>query len=266
MWTCFAETRIHTKIRIAEVSLARHQDHARILRQWFRTLEDAPEPLRSRIAWLRSQFSAERLSTEVIVQGRGMVGSGRLNWPDDLQERLSSQLALLEALTEKEDSGWRFAMNFFPTRTNNLNDIVSELNTHLFEPHARELRRYLAKNTNVPVVEVEPDEIPASDRIETLHHNTVAHDEADAALANVERDLQQANDGDPQEKERVLAEIGAARRLLKASQVRIALLAGLLGSALSWITSQFAETAAGKAAEWAIQKLTEYLPMLSDLF
>lgn len=48
-----------------------------MLRQWFRTLEDAPEPLRSRIAWLISTFSAERLSTEVIVQGRGMVGSGR---------------------------------------------------------------------------------------------------------------------------------------------------------------------------------------------
>lgn len=99
-----------------------------------------------------------------------------------------------------------------------------------------------------------------------LKHNTLAHDEADAALEDVERNLQQANDGDPQEKERVLAEVGAARRLLKASQVRIALLATLLGSALSWIASQFAETAVGKGAEWAIQKLTEYLPMLSDFF
>jgi hypothetical protein len=250
----------------SEVSLARHQDHARMLRQWFRTLEDAPEPLRSRIAWLRSKFSAERLSTEVIVQGRGMVGSGRLNWPDDLQGRLSSQLALLEALTEKEDSAWRFAMNFFPARSNNLNDIVSELNTHLIEPHVRELRRYLEKNADTPIRGSGQDEIPASDRVVSLHHNTAAHNATDAALEDVERSLLQSNDGDPEDKERVVAEVSAARKLLSASKVRVVALATLLGSALSWIASQFAETAVGKAAEWAIQKLTEYLPMLSDFF
>lgn len=248
-----------------EVTLARHQDHARALRQWFQVLERAPEPLRSRISWLRGLYSAEKLSKEVIVQGRGMVGSGRLNWPDDLQERLSSQLVLLETLAEKQDAAWQFGVNFFPIRGSNINDIVSELNRHLFEPHARELRRHLVKNADKPLDEAQGGVIPASDRVVSLNHNSQAHTEADAALADVESSLRQLNDGNPEDKERVIAEVSAARRLLQATKIRVAALVSLLGSALAWIASQFAETAAGQAAEWAIQKLVEYLPLLSGL-
>lgn len=249
-----------------EVSLARHQDYARLLRQWLRTLEQAPEPLRTRIAWLKSHFSAERLGTEVIVRGRGMIGSGKLNWPEDLEDRLSSQLVLLDSLTEKEDSAWQFGINFFPVSGNNINGIITEMNQHLFEPHVRELRRYLVKNVDKPVANVVLEGIPAADRIVTLDHNSSAHQDADAALADVEQKVQQVNEGDPEEKERVVAEISAARRLLQATKLRIGALVGLVGIALTWIAAQFAETAVGHAAEWAIAKLMEYLPALSGLF
>jgi hypothetical protein len=245
----------------AEVSRARHQDFARILRQWFAVLDHAPQPLRTRIAWLREHYPSNKIESEVIVINRGMR-SGKLNWPDDIEERLSGQLQILDAMTEKDDAGWQFAMQFFRGGSN-IDQYLSQLVEHLFEPHARELRRYLEKNSNRPLTTTAS--VPAADRVVELNHNSLGHQEVDAALGGLETTIIQSNQADPVTKERVLAEVGAARRLLKATTVRIGALVSLLGLALSWVASQMAETAAGKAAEWAIQKLLEYLPDLIGL-
>lgn len=248
-----------------EVSLARHQDFSRVLRQWFQTFEVAREPLLSRIRWLRDLLPEGKLENDIIVQGRGMAGSGKLNWPDNLEHRLSGQLQLLETLTEREDSAWQFARGFFPGGSRDLNSMLAQLVRHLFEPHARELRRYLERNADKPVIETQADEIPASNRIVRIDHNSQGYSDADGALTDVETKLQQVNEGDPDDKERAIAEISASRRLLQATKVRVGALAALLGTTLIWIASQFAETAVGKAAEWAIQKLIEYLPILAGL-
>jgi len=248
------------------VSGARHQDFARLMRQWLRALDEAPPPISRRVSWLRALLPIERVESEVIQEGRGMVGSGLLNWPDDVEQSLSGQLNLFESLTDRDDSGWQFAHRFFHSRSRSIDDILHELTRHLFDPHVSELRRYLRKRLNNPVPSGTDHEIPASDRVVGLDHNSQAHQHTDDALQDVETKLQQINQGNPEEKNRVVAEISAARRLLQATQVRVAALVALVGSALTWIATQFAETAAGQAATWAIAKLTEYIPILAGLF
>ncbi|RUW52406.1 hypothetical protein EN851_31465 [Mesorhizobium sp. M8A.F.Ca.ET.208.01.1.1] len=234
-----------------EVSAARHQDFARILKQWFQTLEHAPEPLRSRLAWLREYLPAGQLEKEVIVQGRGMVGSGKLNWPDDLEYRLSGQLQLLDALTEKEDSAWQFAFGFFPGGGNNINATLNQLVEHFFQPHVRELRRYLVKNAEKPITR--PEAVPASDRLVRLDHNQPEYLATIDAIAVAESAAVASNEILPEDRERIKFELDAGILLLKASSARIDAIEAVLIRALRWLSSNFAGAALGIAAEHALQ-------------
>lgn len=236
-----------------EVSVARHQDFARILRQWFRALEQAPEPLRGRIAWLREHFPADRLEKEVIITGRGMVGSGRLNWPDDLEDRLSGQLQLLWALTEKEDSAWQFAFKFFPGGGNNIDATLAKLVEHLFEPHARELRRYLAKNAEKPLSGQREVAVPASDRIVRLDHNHPDYLATINAIESTESASIASNEILPEDRERIKFELDAGILLLKATSARVDAIEAVLVRTLRWLSAHFTGAALGIAAENALQ-------------
>lgn len=242
-----------------EVTLARHQDFARVLRQWFRTLEQAPEPLRSRVAWIREHLGAGRLENEVIVQGRGLVGSGKLNWPDDLELRLSGQLQLLEALTEKEDSAWQFAYGFFPGGGNNINATLAQLVEHFFEPHAREFRRYLLKNAETPLAGADADVVPASDRIVRLDHNQPDYVATIDAIEEAENAAVVSNEILPEDRERIKFELDAGILLLKASSVRLAAIEAVLIHALRWLSTNFAGAALGIAAEHALQAVLKLI-------
>lgn len=235
-----------------EVSRSRHQDYARLLRQWLRTLEQAPEPLRSRIAWLKKHFPAERLEKEVILQGRGMVGSGKLNWPEDVEDRLSSQLMVLEAMTEKEDSPWQFGINFFPVKGSNINDIISEMSEHLFEPHVRELRRYLERNASKPLDVQLPPEVPASDRIVRIDHNQPAYSETILAIEDAAGALIGDNNIGPDDRDRIKFELDSGILLLKAQTARLSAIETVLVQALRWLSQNFAGAALGIAAERAL--------------
>lgn len=231
-----------------EVTLARHQDFARTLREWFKIFESAPEPLRARISWLRNLLPDGKLASEIIVQGRGMVGSGKLNWPDDLEQRLSGQLQLLEALTEKEDSAWQFAFNFFPGGGNNINDTLAQLVRHLFEPHARELRRYLTRNVDKPL----SGDVPASDRIVRIDHNQLAYTETISAISNTADALVGDNAIGPEDRDRIKFELDSGMLLLQAETVRVGAIEAVLIQALRWLSANFAGAALGIAAERAL--------------
>jgi hypothetical protein len=99
--------------------------------------------------------------------------------------------------------------------------------------------------------------IPASDRTVSIGHNSTEQTEAlkriDALIAAVER----ANDfpGDADDKELVVAELSAGRRLLQAANVRVAAVRETLQPALRWILEKSAGAAIGKLAG----DLLEYL-------
>lgn len=242
-----------------EVSASRYQDFARVLRQWFRILEQAPEPLRSRVTWLREHLPAGQLENEVIVQGRGMVGSGKLNWPDDLEDRLSGQLQLLEVLTEKENSAWQFAFRFFPGGGNNINATLRQLVEYLFEPHVRELKRYLVKNAENPITSPDAEAVPASDRIVRLDHNQPDYLATIAAIERAESAAVVSNEILPEDRERIKFELDAGILLLKASSARVEAIEAVLIRALRWLSANFTGAALGIAAEDALQAVLKLI-------
>jgi hypothetical protein len=98
-------------------------------------------------------------------------------------------------------------------------------------------------------------EVPASDRVVLIDHNSAGYRGTEEALDNLEHGLQSANDfpGVPEEKDQFVAEVSAARRLLQAARVRIVALAELLKPLLVQFVAKvkdnvIATLAAGAAA------------------
>jgi hypothetical protein len=114
---------------------------------------------------------------------------------------------------------------YIPGSGQNINDNAKAFIDQVFRPMARELIRYLRR-----VGEENAEEpVPAADRVVSLDHNSPKYEEAENALVALERALTETNDyADVEEKEQRVAEVSAARRLLKAIRVRIEPLVALL--------------------------------------
>jgi hypothetical protein len=71
--------------------------------------------------------------------------------------------------------------------------------------------------------EVQADLLPASDRLVPLNHNSAPYKEIASGLAKLHEELRGANDLDcsPEERERLVASMGAARQLWDAAQLKI---------------------------------------------
>jgi hypothetical protein len=92
--------------------------------------------------------------------------------------------------------------------------------------------------------------IPASDRTVTLGHNSPEQTQALEKIDELVDAVNQANDLPitPEEKEQLVAELSAGRRLLEASTVRLAALRSTVQPALRWILEKAAGTIVGKIA------------------
>ena len=92
--------------------------------------------------------------------------------------------------------------------------------------------------------------IPASDRTVTLGHNSPQQKEALEKIDELVAAVEQANDlpATPEEKEQLVAELSAGRKLLEASIVRLAALRATVQPALRWILEKAAGTIVGKIA------------------
>jgi len=95
--------------------------------------------------------------------------------------------------------------------------------------------------------------IPAADRIVSLGHNSREQKQGIEKVDAVIEAVTQANDLDIEsdEKEQILAELSAARRLLEASKVRLSALAANLQPSLRWIIEKAAGSIVGKVASAA---------------
>jgi hypothetical protein len=92
--------------------------------------------------------------------------------------------------------------------------------------------------------------IPAADRTVSLGHNSLEKKEMLVKLDELIEAVEQTNDfpGDGDDKELVVAELSAGRRLLQAANVRVAAIRETLQPALKWIAEKAAGAAISKMA------------------
>jgi hypothetical protein len=104
-------------------------------------------------------------------------------------------------------------------------------------------------------------EIPASDRVVTLGHNSPEQIEALQKIDELIVAVTEANDfpGTQEDKEQTVAELSAGRKLLEAAKVRVASIREVLQPKLNWL----ADKAAGAIVGILAGKLLEYLMRLN---
>jgi len=76
---------------------------------------------------------------EVLSTVGGMVGSGELSFPTDLEKRMALMYQLLNKIAEKEIDLTGFAHNFFATGNNGIDSLIYAFNDAVVEPLTREL-------------------------------------------------------------------------------------------------------------------------------
>jgi hypothetical protein len=99
--------------------------------------------------------------------------------------------------------------------------------------------------------------VPAADRTVTLGHNSPEQKQVLGKIDELVAAIEKANDfpGDSDDKELIVAELSAGRRLLQAANVRVAAVRETLQPALKWILEKAAGAMIGKMAG----DLLEYL-------
>jgi hypothetical protein len=120
--------------------------------------------------------------------------------------------------------------------------------------------RGLIVNGLKAAAKVFPSEIPASDRIVTLGHNSPEKVELLEKIDELVTAVRETNEfpGPPEEREQIIAELSAGRRLLEATRIRIQALKTVLQPQLNWL----AEKAVGAIVGGLATKLLEYLVSL----
>ena len=194
------------------LSMARERDFARVLRTWFACLDEAPEIISSEIRRLEALQSWDIVRSKVIKTGRHMVGSGRLEWPDDKEHRIGGQLLLLRKLASEELQPGSCSLHYFYSGVNNIDSHVHEMASLLFEPHAAELRRRLEDVLEDSIAyEVH---VPASDRVVRLDHNSDSFQRADAAVEETLARLRENNEMDTEDKTRIELELDSGLQII----------------------------------------------------
>jgi hypothetical protein len=205
-----------------EVTRARHQFLPDHLRSWFDHLDSTPQVA----------ATIRRLQDGLDIDG--WVGQAtdtkNLDWGGDREKALGMKLLLFRAFADKKQDIGLLGFHFLHLGTN-VNDNARAFIEQVFSPMARELRRFLESEAARPEGEKVPVPVPvpASDRSVSVDHNSDAYSDAVAAMENLETAIREANDfPEPLEREQREAEVSAARRLLRATLVRLEPLAALL--------------------------------------
>lgn len=195
-------------------------------------------------SWFKDQNSS----------GSSMVGSKRFDWPLESESRIGMQLKLIGALVDGSVQLTNLLVNYF-YKANNLDSMISELNAQLFVPMTRDLRRLIAR-----MIKSSPPVVPASDRVVPIDHNSAEYRNAEGTLAKLEEALEQTNDyPDTEDKSQRVAEVSAARRLLRAARVRVEAIVAVILPPLKWLANHFAGGAIGFFASDAIAAIGKLL-------
>jgi hypothetical protein len=225
------------------INRAKYQFLPDHIANWFRTLDTTP-----RIAEIIRGLESGVEYREWRHKLTRAVNQNRIDWPADPEHALGIKLLLFRNFTVggPDDIG-TFGFSFLRSGKN-INDNARAVVEQIFMPMARELRRYLER---------ELSEVPAADRVVKLDHNSASYREAISALEKLEDVLRGTNDyPDPEEKEQVVAEVSATRRILQAVRVRVKTVVSLLAVSAVYLVKTFAGSAIGDAAHKVIEAVT----------
>jgi hypothetical protein len=199
-----------------EVARTRYQFVDEHLANWYRALDDTSQVNRV-IQRLESGLDFDDFLKRSRATGSSMAGSATFLWPEDRENRLGMKLQLFRRIAEGTIEAWQVGYDF-ACSGNDLDANSSALIRQVFMPMARELRRLL----ETEVGNLQADEIPASDRVVRLDHNSQEYKKTVEALDKLEEALKGDNEfPDPEEKEQRIAEVSAMKRLLQAVRVSV---------------------------------------------
>ncbi|WP_374304518.1 hypothetical protein [Ferrovibrio sp.] len=235
-----------------DVIRSRYQLYADNLQRWFSHLESDAHAL-AIISSLEQNVDFASWYSECTATMRGMLGSGKLKWPSDLKKRLGLHLQLFRQFANEVLSPDDFCSHFLYT-DNNYSAMVSEINNQIFDPFSRDLIKYLARYESD-----NSDNIPASDRVVPLDHNSRSYVKVSEALSNVEKLIKESNELSTEDKDLRSTEIAAGKTLLSGNAVRISAIVPVLLKGLQWLAKVFVEQTIGVAATIAITALIALL-------
>ena len=222
-----------------EVGRARYQFLSDHLANWFQTLDTTP-----RVASVMRRLEA---SVDYAKWRQNLTSIGVITWPKDRDQAIAMKLQLFRSIAQKKEDVSRFGLSY-TRRGRGKEENAHEVIEQIFMPMARELRRYL---------EGDLGEVPASDRVVRLDHNSGVYRQAIDALEKLEAALKGANDyPDPEDKEQRIAEISATRRLFQSTLVRVGAVVALLGPGITYFATHLAGSAIDKAASGVIDAIT----------
>lgn len=240
-----------------EIDRARYPFLPDHLRNWFQTIDTTPR-VSSIVQRLQEHADFEKWWAET-EQPRFMSGSG-VNWPNDREEALGTKLLLFRAFAEKKHDIGGFGYQFIGVG-NNINDNAQAVIQQIFDPMARELRRFLEHELRSQEVVA-----PAADRVVRLDHNSPTYNEVSNALEALERAIDEGNDfEDVDEKQQRIAEVSAVRRLLKAILVRIEPIVSLLKPLVKQFATKLKDTVIGIAVGKVVSLLGTLLSYVFSL-
>ena len=226
------------------------------LKNWFDVIDNFPQAalIVTRLEGLADFESWHAAGLKTVSS---MVGSGSLTWPSNRDERLGLHIQLFRALANEKPDVLSFSSSFVAISSSRIDDHVSAVRDQFFDPMVNDLRRRFSRIQRQ--AEGDDTTVPASDRVVTLNHNSDAYKEAIDALDELERLLQQQNDGDPVEKKQRQTELSAGRKLLESVRVRVAAIMTVLIDPLRWILKTFTSSLLGKIATKLVEIVSGWL-------
>src|SRR6266446_4747569 len=175
-----------------DVQGSRHEFFESNLKRWFGFLDQTYLFART-VLQLENLVDFDSWYKQCLSTMQSMVGSATLVWPPQPRKQLGLKLLLCRRFSDGQIHPTDFCTNFMYS-SGRYDDMVSDIVSQIFSPTASELRRLLrreAKQSNVPSPVVD---VPASDRIVRLDHNSPAFSETVEALEKVEQAVNAAND------------------------------------------------------------------------
>jgi hypothetical protein len=219
------------------------------LDRWFDVLNDSPEVSKI-IADLESRVNFSDWYEKEAARNTGMGGD--LRWPSGKENRIAMQVLAFRAMRAEKPDLLNFHHQFMNSSSHQMDTIVYEVVSQIFNPMARDLQKYLvtalAKPTADPPSQGQDFSVPASDRAVPLDHNNPDYVIATRDLEIFEEAVRGSNDLEIDDKEQRLAELGAMRLLLHATKARADVLISLVHKGLLYFAKTFADKAVGALA------------------
>ncbi len=226
-----------------DISAAGHNTYEQKLLSWFALL-DGFKVIQTQLENLENSFDFQEWYQAGKTTNGGMVGSGHLEWAEDPKQKITQQLALFRYFASQEGAYIQFC-SMFLFAGSSYDEMVWKINSEHFEPFQRDLLKFLKRNRKSSKTDTET---LAQDFVSVLDQSSTDYRYALQSLSTAIVAIQQNNEigeNEPDEKERVIAELHAGKSLLQLARVRGSVIWSLIKDALLWGLSKTTETAIG---------------------